>query len=155
MKEHQYQVSIKWTGNQGEGTAAYKAYSRDYSISAKDKANPILGSSDPSFLGDKTRYNPEDLLVASASSCHMLWYLHLCSVHKIIVVDYEDHAEGIMEETATGTGAFKEIILNPVVTISALEDVEKAKELHHEANNMCFIANSCNFSIKHKAKIVV
>lgn len=78
QREHHYRVNIEWTGNKGQGTASYKAYSRDFTISALNKAE-ITGSSDPAFLGDKSRWNPEDLLVASVSACHKLWYLHLCA----------------------------------------------------------------------------
>jgi len=97
QREHHYQVSVEWTGNKGQGTASYKAYDRDYQMSAGEKA-PIAGSSDPAFLGDATRWNPEDLLVASASACHKLWYLHLCAEAGIIVQAYRDDAEGTMVE---------------------------------------------------------
>lgn len=155
MKEHHYQVKIEWTGNQGEGTSNYKAYSRDHLISAEGKREMIPGSSDPSFLGDKSRYNPEDLFVSSLSACHMLWYLHLCTVNKIIVSEYIDNATGTMEEDKDGSGRFKEVILHPIVTIENEDQVsiEKARELHHQANKYCFIANSCNFEIKHEVSI--
>ena len=73
-REHRYRPTIVWTGNTGTGTAGYKAYERAHIISASGKAE-IAGSSDQSFRGDVSRWNPEDLLVASASACHMLWYL--------------------------------------------------------------------------------
>ncbi|MTI31696.1 OsmC family protein [Xanthovirga aplysinae] len=155
MKQHQYQVKVEWTGNQGNGTKNYKSYKRDYDISGVEKTATILGSSDPSFLGDKTRYNPEDLLVSSLSSCHMLWYLHLCAVNKIIVTEYVDNAKGIMSESKNGSGSFKEVTLHPTVTVTDESMVQKAAELHEEANKMCFIANSCNFEINHQAKILV
>lgn len=97
MKQHNYTTTITWTGNKGNGTSNYRAYERSYDISIAHKAD-ISGSSDPAFRGDKTKHNPEDLLVASLSSCHMLWYLHLCSEAGIIVTDYVDNATGIMEE---------------------------------------------------------
>lgn len=155
MKQHQYNIKIEWTGNQGKGTLDYKSYSRNHTISGIDKVEQILGSSDPSFLGDKTRYNPEDFLVSSLSACHMLWYLHLCTVNKIIVTDYVDNATGIMDELEDGSGKFKEVTLNPIVTVENEDMIEKAIELHHEANKMCFIANSCNFKVKHNAKTIV
>ncbi|HWK07784.1 MAG TPA: OsmC family protein [Puia sp.] len=158
-KEHHYSSSLTWTGNKGEGTANYKAYDRDYTIQVKGKPD-IAGSSDPSFRGSPSRYNPEELLLSSISSCHMLWYLHLCSVNKIVVTDYQDQAQGIMAELPDGSGYFKEVTLHPIVTLavataptsgaltgSAL--IERATALHHEANKMCFIANSCNFPIRH------
>ncbi len=155
MKTHTYEIKVEWTGNEGKGTLDYKSYSRDHSISANGKYDDILGSSDPSFLGDRSRYNPEDLFLSSLSSCHMLWYLHLCSVHKIIVTDYVDNATAVMEETKNGSGRFKKVVLNPIVTIKNKELVEKANALHTEANKICFIANSCNFKIGHNQKVVV
>lgn len=153
-KHHNYTAKIEWTGNQGEGTASYKAYSRDHMISGEGKQIQIPGSSDPSFRGDSNRYNPEELFLASLSSCHMLWYLHLCSVHKVIVSSYVDLATGTMEESENGSGRFKEVTLHPKVYVEKGSMIKKALELHHEANEMCFIANSCNFSIKHEAEIV-
>ena len=153
MKTHKYSIKVEWTGNKGSGTFDYRAYSRDHIISNPIKANQITGSSDSNFYGDKSRYNPEDLLISSISSCHMLWYLHLCVNHGIIVIDYIDQAEGILEENQDGSGQFKEVTLKPVITISKKENKELALQLHEKANNMCFIANSCNFQIKHQPQI--
>jgi organic hydroperoxide reductase OsmC/OhrA len=155
MKAHHYQATIQWTGNEGSGTSDYKAYSRNHLIAAPNKSTEILGSSDPAFRGDKARYNPEDLLVASISACHQLWYLHLCAVNKVVVVSYIDNATGTMIEKENGSGSFSEVILNPIVTVREANMVEKAYELHQEANKICFIANSCNFPIRHKPQIEV
>ena len=146
--QHQYQLTIQWTGNKGTGTSNYRAYERSHEIIAGNKA-PIPASSDPAFRGDKTRYNPEELLVASLSSCHMLWYLHLCSEAGVIVTDYKDNATGIMIETANGGGYFKEVMLNPVVIVTDKSMVEKANALHAKANELCFIASSVNFKVSH------
>jgi organic hydroperoxide reductase OsmC/OhrA len=153
-KLHHYTSRLVWTGNRGEGTASYKAYERDHVLSVNNKPE-IPGSSDPSFRGNPERYNPEELLVASLSSCHMLWYLHLCAVNGVVVVDYRDEASGVMEETVDGGGFFREVVLKPVVTVSSAEMVEKARSLHHEANKLCFIANSVNFPVKHEPDIRV
>ena len=159
MKDHHYTINLKWTGNKGIGTLNYKAYTRDHTISTEGKEVRIPVSSDPSFLGDKTRYNPEELLVvASLSSCHMLWYLHLCAVNKIIVTDYNDDATGTMEELSDGSGRFKEVILNPVVSVESVESermIEKATTLHSEAHKMCFIANSINFTVNHNPQTIL
>ena len=155
MKKHNYKITVQWTGNEGKGTVNYRSYNRDHSISSDGKYDTINGSSDPSFRGDKTKYNPEDLFLSSLSACHMLWYLHLCSVNKIIVTEYTDNATGIMEETANGSGKFVEVTLNPIVKITDPERIEKANALHAEANKMCFIANSCNFKIGHNPKTTV
>jgi organic hydroperoxide reductase OsmC/OhrA len=145
-KEHHYVAHVAWTGNTGEGTASYKAYERAHVISAPGKAD-IAGSSDKNFRGDASRWNPEDLLVASASTCHMLWYLHLCAVNGVVVLDYRDQAEGVMLEEANGSGAFSRIVLKPLVKLSAASSEARAHELHHEAHAMCFIANSIKCEI--------
>lgn len=146
--QHHYQATIKWTGNKGTGTDHYKNYERSHEISIENKPD-ISGSSDPAFRGDKTKHNPEDLLVSSLAACHMLWYLHLCSEAGVTVVDYTDHATGIMVETSTG-GRFTEVTLHPLVIVTAKEMVEKANELHKKAHELCFIANSVNFPVYHK-----
>jgi organic hydroperoxide reductase OsmC/OhrA len=153
-KEHQYQATLTWAGNKGSGTMDYRSYDRSYIISIDNKPD-ISGSSDSAFLGDKTKHNPEDLLLASLSSCHMLWYLHLCSQNEIIVMDYKDNPIGKMTENADGSGHFNEVVLNPVVVITDESQIEKANELHDQAHKMCFIANSCNFPIKHNPKSIV
>jgi organic hydroperoxide reductase OsmC/OhrA len=149
-KQHRYRSSVAWTGNTGAGTADYKAYERAHVISAPGKAD-IAGSSDKSFRGDASRWNPEDLLVASASTCHMLWYLHLCAVNGVVVLDYRDEPEGLMIEDADGSGAFARIVLKPAVKLSATSSEQKARELHHEAHRMCFIANSVKCEIATEA----
>src|SRR5438876_4302383 len=115
--KHHYKVTIRWTGNSGSGTANYRAYERSHLILIDNKAN-ILGSSDPAFRGEKNKHNPEDLLISSLSSCHMLWYLHLCSEAGVVVVDYIDTATGIMVETPNGGGHFTEVTLNPIVFVA-------------------------------------
>jgi organic hydroperoxide reductase OsmC/OhrA len=145
-KEHRYRSTVVWTGNTGEGTASYKTYARAHVISAAGKAD-IAGSSDASFRGDASRWNPEDMLVASASTCHMLWYLHLCAVNGVVVLDYRDEPEGLMIEEADGSGAFARIVLRPQVKLSAASSEERARALHHEAHKMCFVANSLKCEI--------
>ena len=147
--QHKYNVTIKWTGNTGTGTSDYRSYERNHIVSVEDKPD-ILCSSDPSFRGDNTKYNPEELLVASLSSCHMLSYLHLCAISGVVVLEYYDKAKGTMEQTPDGGGHFTEVILFPEVIVSEDSMVDKANELHHRANQLCFIANSCNFPIHHK-----
>src|SRR5262245_39618679 len=115
-KEHHYPLTVTWTGNTGQGTAGYKSYERANVISAPDRGKAdISGSSDAVFRGDASRWNPEDLLVAAASACHMLWYLHLCAVNDVVVLGYRDDAEGLMIEDAEGKGAFSRISLRPQV----------------------------------------
>ena len=146
---HTYKSKTIWTGNTGSGTVDYKSYERSHTISI-DRKIDIPASSDPAFRGDPTKHNPEELFLSSLSSCHMLWYLHVCSAAGIGVESYEDNAVGIMEETENGSGKFTEVTLYPIVTVRDKSMIEKANMLHHEANKMCFIANSCNFEVKHK-----
>ncbi|MFL9960667.1 OsmC family protein [Paraburkholderia sediminicola] len=143
--EHKYKVSVQWTGNRGSGTSGYRDYGRDHVITAGSKP-AIPGSSDAAFLGDASRWNPEDLLVASACACHKLWYLHLCADAGIVVLDYRDNAEGTMLDTPQ-QGRFSQIVLRPHVVIRAGGDVEQAAHLHHVAHEKCYIANSVDFPI--------
>lgn len=149
-KNHHYQIKIQWTGNTGQGTIGYRDYSRSHIISAEGKS-PIDGSSDPAFQGDKINYNPEELFVASLASCHMLWFLHLCAEAGVIVTSYLDRATATMEESDEGVGRFTEVTLFPSVTVKEQEMIEKANALHEAANKYCFIANSVNFKVTHKA----
>lgn len=146
--QHIYKLTVKWTGNKGQGTNDYRTYDRSHTVSTDNKVD-ILCSSDPNFRGDNTKYNPEELFVASISSCHMLWYLHLCAVEGIVVVDYTDSAEGTMQEVKGIGGHFTNVTLNPAVVVSEKSMIEKANALPHQANKLCFIANSCNFQIEH------
>lgn len=148
-KEHFYSLTLRWTGNSGTGTASYHSYERSHIISADNKPD-ILASSDPSFRGDNTKYNPEELLVASLSRCHMLWFLHLCAESGIVVLDYTDNPTGVMTEAENGAGKFKEVTLAPIVTVKDPNSIDKLERLHKKANELCFIANSVNFKVKHK-----
>jgi organic hydroperoxide reductase OsmC/OhrA len=146
---HRYRVKVEWSGNTGGGTSDYKAYERRHEISVDGKP-PIQGSSDPAFRGDASRWSPEELLVASLSACHKLWYLHLCATAGVVVTSYVDSAEGEMEETSDGSGQFRRVVLHPVVSISPESDPAKAQELHARAHTKCFIANSVNFPVEHE-----
>jgi organic hydroperoxide reductase OsmC/OhrA len=160
-KTHNYQVRTTWTGNRGEGTAGYRAYDRDHKVTSggSEPARaagpiPIAGSSDPAFNGDPARWNPEQLLTASLSQCHMLWYLHLCAVAGVVVTGYTDEAEGTMLEAADGGGHFTEVVLRPHVTVRSPDMIEKAAGLHEQASQKCFIANSVNFPVRHEPVVV-
>jgi organic hydroperoxide reductase OsmC/OhrA len=148
---HNYKLTLKWTGNKGTGTSDYRAYDRNHEILIEGKTT-LLGSADPSFHGDKTVHNPEDLLLASLSACQMMSFLHVCVKVGIVVTDYTDNATGIMVVNADGSGRFIEVTLNPIVTITDKALLAKANELHQEANKLCFIANSVNFPVKHNAE---
>lgn len=154
MKSHHYKATIAWTGNNGSGTGDYKGYSRSHTISIDGKAT-LEASSDSAFRGDASKHTPEDLFVAALSSCHMLWYLHLCAVNGVVVVTYTDNAEGEMIENNDGSGQFSSVTLHPYVTVADATMTEKAQSLHAEANRMCFIARSVNFPVHHQAEASV
>jgi len=149
-KEHHYQITVTWTGNRGAGTSHYRAYGRDHEISAESKVGPVAGSSDPAFLGDPSRYNPEELLVASLSACHMLWFLHLCADAGIVVTAYQDAAIGNMVEHADGSGEFTGVTLRPQVAISDPARSSETAALHAKAHALCFIARSVKFPVEHQ-----
>ena len=145
-RRHSYAVTVTWTGNTGTGTTGYRDYQRSHDISAAGKPT-ISGSSDPGFRGDRGRWNPEELLVASLSACHQLWYLHLCADAGVAVNAYADEAVGVMEESSDGSGQFVEVTLRPRVSIAPSCDKAEAHSLHHAAHGKCFIARSVNFPV--------
>ena len=151
-KTHSYEIALEWIGDRGSGTSRYDAYDRAHLLTAPGKPD-IPGSSDPHFRGDPARWNPEELLLASLSACHQLWYLHLCAVHKVTVVGYRDRATGEMAEHADGSGEFVRVVLRPDVTIAPGSDAEAAQRLHHEAGQLCFIARSMNFPVEHEPSV--
>ena len=151
--KHRYSAAVTWTGNLGEGTRSYKRYARQYDIPCPGKPT-VLGSADPKYLGDSERHNPEDLLVAALSACHMLWYLHLCAVNKVVVTAYRDSADGVLRANPDGSGEFEKVTLRPEVTIAGDSCAETAKSLHGRASAMCFIARSVNFPVEHHPEIV-
>jgi organic hydroperoxide reductase OsmC/OhrA len=142
---HHYRIAVRWTGNLGSGTQEYRGYARDHSIEIAGKP-PILATSGLSPRSDPARHNPDELVVAALASCHMLWYLHLCSVAGVVVTAYQDDAEGVLEIAPDGGGRFTEATLRPRVTVSS-GSVETARRLHEEAHRKCFVANSVNFPV--------
>jgi organic hydroperoxide reductase OsmC/OhrA len=149
--EHHYAAKVLWTGNRGTGTSSYRAYDRSLVVSSPGKA-AIDGSSDRTFHGDATRWNPEELLLVALSQCHMLSYLHEAVLHGIVVESYEDDAIGTMQQTANGGGHFTSVTLRPVVQISA-GDLDIARQIHRQASEKCFIAASVNFAIDHEPTV--
>ncbi|RKN08679.1 OsmC family protein [Streptomyces radicis] len=154
-REHEYDVSVRWTGNTGAGTAGYRGYGRRHEVVAPGKTVTIPGSADPAFVGTPERWNPEELLVASLSQCHMLSYLALCSLQRIVVTAYEDGAHGTMRETPGGGGRFTEVVLRPVVTVADEGMVAKAIELHTRAHEICFVASSVSFPVRNEPTVRV
>jgi organic hydroperoxide reductase OsmC/OhrA len=153
-RTHRYEVTTTWTGNRGTGTSGYRDYGRDHDVAA-DGRPTISGSSDPTFRGDKTRWNPELELLAALSQCHMLSYLHVCTTAGVVVTAYEDTPYGTMAETVDGGGYFTEVVLRPRVTVADASMAEKAQHLHEEASEKCFIAGSVNFPVRHDPSATV
>ncbi|UNO40234.1 OsmC family protein [Streptomyces sp. MST-110588] len=153
-KQHTYRTRVVWTGNTGTGTSGYRDYARDHEVSA-DGPPPFQGSADPAFRGDPGRWNPEQLLLASLSQCHMLSYLALCSLAGLAVTAYEDDAEGTMSGDGKGGGQFTEAVLRPHVEVASADLVDRARELHAEAHAKCFIANSVNFPVRNEPVVTV
>jgi organic hydroperoxide reductase OsmC/OhrA len=151
---HRYQVAIEWTGNTGTGTSHYREYARTSQISAVGKP-VIAGSSDPAFRGERDRWNPEELLVAALAQCHLLSYLHVAVQAGVVVVAYADEPSGTMTEDGDGGGRFTEVLLRPVVTVADQSMIEAAQHAHTRANELCFIASSVNFPVRHEAASVV
>lgn len=145
---HTYRPTMRWTGNLGTGTSAYRAYARDHEIAGEDKAVPIPCSSDAAFRGDPAKYSPEDLLVGSLSACHMLWMLHLCAERGIVILEYEDRPIGTMVEHPDGSGEFTLVVLHPRLTIADPSRLDEASALHRRAHERCFIARSVNFEVR-------
>jgi organic hydroperoxide reductase OsmC/OhrA len=154
LPTHRYEATVRWTGDRGEGTSGLRAYGRDHEVTSGD-APTIRCSADPAFLGDAAGWNPEQLLVVSLSQCHLLWYLGLAAAGDVIVVGYEDHADGVMVETEDGGGHFEQVTLRPVVTVTDASMKDDALALHARAHKLCFIANSVNFPVLHEPRVEV
>ena len=150
---HRYELDLRWTGNAGAGTASYAGYGRAWRVCAPGKP-AIEGSSDPAFRGDPARWNPEELLLASLSACHLLWYLHLCAEAGVVVTAYADAPEAALREAADGGGQVVGATLRPRVEVVRGSDTARAASLHDDAHRMCFIARSVNFPVEHEATIV-
>ena len=153
-RRHHYETTTTWTGDRGEGTATYRSYDRTHETVA-DGRPPLAASSDPAFRGDADRWNPELLLVAALSQCHLLSYLHRCAAGGVTVVAYTDTAAGEMVQDGDDGGRFAEVVLRPVVTVADASMVERAEELHAEASRRCFIASSVSFPVRHEPTIRV
>jgi organic hydroperoxide reductase OsmC/OhrA len=150
--EHHYSSQLLWEGNLGEGTSRYQGYGRQWRLRIAGKPD-LVGTADPAFRGDREKHNPEDLLLASLSSCHMLSYLALCAQNKVSVLSYSDEARGVMTTTPDGGGRFLSVELRPKVEIDDPEKTTLAEELHEKAHALCFIASSVSFPVTHAATV--
>jgi organic hydroperoxide reductase OsmC/OhrA len=146
---HTYETTVTWTGNRGTGTSGYRDYDRSCDVAAPGRP-VIAASSDPMFRGDPMRWNPEQLLVASLSQCHLLWFLHLAADAGVVVTSYVDEAVGTLAEQAGGAGRFTEVVLRPRVTVADPAMIPVVPSLHDRAHELCFIAQSVNFPVRHE-----
>ncbi|MFT4218904.1 MAG: OsmC family protein [Microbacterium sp.] len=151
--EHEYHLTTTWTGNRGAGTTGYRDYDRAATVEVAGKP-ALLASADKPFRGDPSRWNPEDLLVAALSQCHMLAYLHACVEAGVVVVAYRDEARGVLTQRGNG-GSFREVVLGPHVTVAEEAMVDAARIAHDRAHEWCFIANSVNFPVRHEPTLDV
>lgn len=151
---HRFALTVTWTGDRGSGTSDYRAYSRAHEVTAPGLP-PLPASADPAFRGETGRWNPEQLLVAALSQCHLLAYLHICAVGGVVVTGYVDNPVGVLARTSGGGGRFTEVVLRPLVTVAEADQVERAVALHREANRQCFVASSVNFPVRHEPVVVV
>ncbi len=147
---HEYHITNRWTGNLGTGTSNYRAYSRNHELTSAGKSAAIPGSSDPIFRGDPSRYNPEELMLAALSACHMLWVLHLCADAGIVITEYTDEAVGDMVEHPDGSGEFTRVTLRPHMVITAADRIADAVAVHARAHQLCAMARSVNFQVEHE-----
>ena len=152
--EHRYRLHTTWTGNRGTGTTGYRDYDRSATIEIPGKPT-MHSSSDKPFRGDPSKWNPEDLLLAALSQCHLLSYLHACVTEGVVVVDYRDEASGLMIEDGHGGGRFTQVVLRPHVTIADASMRDAAIRAHEQAHAWCFIANSVNFPVLHEPTVSV
>jgi len=152
LGRHDYTLTATWTGDLGTGTSGYRDYSRDVTLSVAGKPD-LLASADRPFRGDGARWNPEDLLLGALSECHLLSYLHACVTAGVVVVSYRDRASGVMTEDGRSGGSFTEVLLRPEVTVADASMIDRAERAHDDAHRMCFIANSVNFPVRHKASV--
>ncbi|KQM84006.1 OsmC family protein [Agromyces sp. Leaf222] len=155
LGEHAYAIEVEWTGARDAGTTGYRAYGRDHVVRAAGKAHDLAGSSDRVFHGDADRWNPEELLLAALSQCHMLSYLHVATLHGVVVTGYTDAATGVLVEDGRGGGSFREATLHPRVTVADTAMLALAEEIHAEAAAKCFIAASVAFPVHHEPVAVV
>jgi organic hydroperoxide reductase OsmC/OhrA len=142
MAEHR--IALTWS--KGEAPFTYDAYSRNHEIRFKDGAERLTVSGAPAYRGDASKADPEDLLVASMSSCHMLSFLAIAAKKRLTVLSYEDHAVGFLEDDG-GTLWITRAILRPKVVFAADPGAGVLAQMHHLAHEACFIANSLKTEI--------
>ncbi|MGV0996986.1 OsmC family protein [Empedobacter falsenii] len=148
---HLFKVALNWIKKESKMDSSTRIYTKSHHISIEGKPD-LEVSAAKAFKGDPNLYNPEDLLLSSLTSCHMMSYLYCCAQHKIEVISYQDHSEATLQVNPDGSGKIVKVDLFPDIIISDSSQIELALSLHKKANELCFIANSCNFPVYHHAK---
>ncbi|WP_291078376.1 MULTISPECIES: OsmC family protein [unclassified Empedobacter] len=148
---HLFKVALNWIKKESKMDSSTRIYTKSHHISIEGKPD-LEVSAAKAFKGDPNLYNPEDLLLSSLTSCHMMSYLYCCAQHKIEVISYQDHSEATLQVNPDGSGKIVKVDLFPDIIISDSSQIELALSLHKKANELCFIANSCNFPVYHHPK---
>jgi len=136
MSEHT--IKLNWL--KGDAQFTYDAYPRNHQITFKD-SEAVTFSAAATYKGDPTRGDPEDMLVAALSSCHMLSFLAIAAKKKITILSYDDEAVGFMEKEG-GKLWITRTILRPKIVFETTPDAATIADMHHLAHEQCFIANS-------------
>lgn len=142
-----------------EEFTAQLAWTRDPATNIKSHSihfvadKSIQVSAAKKFKGDASLLNPEELILSSLMSCHMMSYQYVCAQAGITLLAYEDQATLTLTVAADGSGRITHATLHPTCTIAATDAIALATQLHDQAHQLCFIANSCNFPIKIKPLI--
>jgi len=140
---HTYRTQLSWSGSTAGG---YDDYDRTHRLALPPNAGTLLTTADPAFRGSDELTNPEQMLVAAASSCQLLSYLAMAARSRIDVRSYEDSAEAIMPEDDRPVRITR-ITLRPRIVIAAGGDVDRALRLVERAHHECYIANSLTSEI--------
>jgi len=135
MSEHR--IALSW--EKGDVPFTYDAYPRNHTIAFKSGQETVIASASPAYKGDGSKADPEDMLVAALSSCHMLSFLAIAAKKKLTVNSYQDDAVGFLENDG-GKLWITRVILRPKVAIDT--DAQTLSQIHHLAHEACFIANS-------------
>ena len=151
MAEHRYATRLTWADP--TGTRDYRTYPRQHEVAAPGRPT-LVGSADRPFRGDPALWNPELLLLAALSECHLLSYLSFCARAGVVVTAYADDARATMVQEGMG-GRFTDALLRPEVVVAEASMVEQALALHAPAHDACFIASSVSFPVRHEATVTV
>ena len=140
---HTYTSRLSWRGSTGVG---YDAYDRTHRVATPPADHELALSADPAFLGQPALTNPEQLLLAAASSCQLLSFLAMAARSRIDVLSYDDDADAVMPEDVRPVRITR-ITLRPRIVVAAGADLAKARKLVGRAHGACYIANTVNAEI--------